>query len=251
MLSIFLATKLEETMKDLQDVAILQFFCDNKDEKRNTAIAIIRVLIFQLVQRWPKLIDHILPSFEIQKGSLFDASSLEVLWRIFQNMIRDPIHGTIYCILDGLDECESASAKVLLIKFATLMPTKSNNPPPWPLNLVVVSRALPEFILQILSGFPRIRLDPDAETEVNGDIHRFIEVRVDELSSHKRYPELLCEYVEKVFRERAQGTFLWVGIVARMLRKYPWTQVEKALGLFPSGLDELYARILLQIDESQ
>lgn len=51
--------------------------------------------------------------------------------------------------------------------------------------------------------------------------------------------------------ERAQGTFLWVGIVAKSLRKCRPTEVEGALKLFPSGLEEVYARMLLQIDKDR
>lgn len=78
MLSIFLAEELERTAKDSQ-VSFLQYFYNNKDEKRNTAVAIIRGMIFQLLQLRPKLIDHILPDFQIQKESLFTSSSFVTL----------------------------------------------------------------------------------------------------------------------------------------------------------------------------
>jgi hypothetical protein len=55
-------------------------------------------------------------------------------------------------------------------------------------------------------------------------------------------------HVKEVFLNRAKGTFLWIGIVANELRKYKATETERALNLFPSGLEELYARMLLQID---
>jgi hypothetical protein len=251
MLSIFLAEELERTAKDSQDVLFLQYFCDNKDEKRNTAVAIIRGMIFQLLQLRPKLIDHILPSFQIQKESLFTSSSFETLWRIFETMLCDPVLGAVYCVLDGLDECDEALLEVLLNKFKALFSTKFGESSACHLNLIVVSRDLPDFIPEVLSSFPRIRLDPDADTEVNNDIHRFVEVKVDELSAYRRYPELLRVRVKEVFQNRAQGTFLWVGIVARALRKYKATEVEKALDLFPSGLEELYARMLLQIDDNR
>jgi ankyrin repeat protein len=73
-------------------------------------------------------------------------------------------------------------------------------------------------------------------------------MKVDNLSTYRQYPEPLRVRVKEVFQDRAQGTFLWVGIVAEVLRKYKATEVEKALDLFPSSLEELYARILLQID---
>lgn len=62
MLSLFLAEELEETAIS-QTKLFLQYFCDNKDEKRNTAIAILKGLISQLLQLRPKLFDHILPTF--------------------------------------------------------------------------------------------------------------------------------------------------------------------------------------------
>ncbi|MCJ1392832.1 hypothetical protein MMC18_005704, partial [Xylographa bjoerkii] len=251
MLSIFLAEELERTSKHSQDILFLQYFCDNKDEKRKTATTIIRGLIFQLLQSRREFFNHILPSFKIQEASLFTDSSFETLWRIFESMVCDTILGTTYCVLDGLDECDEASLEVLLTKFVALLSTKTNKLSAYHFNLIVVSRDLPEFIPELLSSFPRIRLDPDADSEVNDDIHRFIETKIDELSAYRQYPEPLRVHVKEVFRDRAQGTFLWVGIVAKALRKYRATEVERALDLFPPGLDELYARILLQIDISR
>ena len=248
MLSIFLAEELERTAKNSQDILFLQYFCDNKDEKRKTALTIIRGLILQLLKSRQKLFGHILPSFKIQKESLFAGSSFETLWKIFENMVHDPALGTMYCVLDGLDECDEASLEVLLRKFAALFSVKTNESPVCHLNLIIVSRDLPDFIPELLSRFPRIRLDSDADTEINNDIYRFIEVKVDKLSELRQYPESLRVLVKKVFRKRAQGTFLWIGIVAKALKRYGAAEVENALDFFPRGLDELYARMLLQID---
>ena len=49
MLSIFLAEELEQLARESQDVLFLQFFDDNNDERRNTAAAIFRGLILQLL----------------------------------------------------------------------------------------------------------------------------------------------------------------------------------------------------------
>ena len=248
MLSIFLAEELEQTAKRTQDKLFLQYFCDNKDEKRKTAVSIIRGLMFQLLQSYHKLFDYILPSFRIQKDSLFTASSFETLWRIFENMVRDPIIGTAYCVLDGLDECDEISLEVLLKKFAALLSAKTDGLPACHLNLIVVSRDFPDIIPELLSSFPHICLDPDADTDVNDDIQLFIKNKVDYLSRRKHYPEPLRVRVEEVFQNRAQGTFLWIGIVAKALEKYKAIEdVEKALDEFPPGLDSLYARMLLQI----
>jgi ankyrin repeat domain-containing protein 50 len=92
-------------------------------------------------------------------------------------------------------------------------------------------------------------LDPDTDNEVNYDILRFIDVKVDELSStFSQCPESLCVHVRDVFRNRAQGTFLWVGLAAKALKECKATEIVQALDQFPPGLDKLYARLLLQIN---
>ena len=248
MLSIFLAEQLEKIAKASQNQVFLQYFCDNKDEKRNTAVAILRGLIYQLLQSRQQLFDHILPTFRIQSESLL---SFEPLWRIFESMICDSTLETTYCVLDGLDECDQTSLEVILGRFTALLSRKTNGSTACHLNLLIVSRDLPDCIPELLSSFPRISLDPDADTEINNDIDLFIKTKATELSRRKQYPHGLRVHVENVFRQRAQGTFLWIGIVAQTLEKYKVTEVEEALDLFPPGLDQLYARILLQIDISR
>jgi hypothetical protein len=246
MLSIFLAEQLEQTTKDLSDTLFLQYFCDNKDEKRNTGVTVIRGLLYQLLHLQPKLFDHILPTFKTQSESLFASSSLETLWRIFEAMLRDPITGTVYCILDGLDECDETSSEVLLGKFRSLF--LSETKPSHHLKMIIVSRDFPQFLPALLKGVPRIRLDPDADNEIHNDIQRFITERVEQLPAYELCPENLRVYIKKTFEERAQGTFLWVSLVAKALKNCRATEIKKRLDEFPPGLDELYARMLLQID---
>jgi hypothetical protein len=205
-------------------------------------------LIFQHLQQRPKPINYIIPKFVIQEESLFTDSSFYTLWDIFETMLRDPVLSTVYCVIDGLDECKEDLLKVLLVKFKDLFSTKSGESSACEFKLIV-SRDLPDFIPKVLSSFPRIRLGLDADIEVNNDIHIFIEVKVNELSGYQNYPNPLSERVKEVFQNRAQGTFLWVGIVARELREIKATQVERALEDFPAGLKGLYARMLLQIGD--
>jgi hypothetical protein len=55
MLSIFLAEELERVEKESQDTIFIEYFCDNKDEKRNTAVGIFRGLVFQLLNKRKEL----------------------------------------------------------------------------------------------------------------------------------------------------------------------------------------------------
>ena len=55
----------------------------------------------------------------------------------------------------------------------------------------------------------------------------------------------------KLSRTELKALVLWVGMVAIAIREYKVSEVEKALDLFPSGLEDIYARISLRIDFSR
>ena len=90
-------------------------------------------------------------------------------------------------------------------------------------------------------------MDLDADTEVTQDIARFIDAKLNYVFSLKKYPQPTRVKVKDIFRQRAQGTFLWIGIAAKTLERYSAIEFEKALERLPPGLDDLYDRILLGI----
>ena len=248
MMSIFLAEDLERFTKDSPDAVSLEFFCDNKNNKRNTADSVIQGLVFQLLHKRQELINHILPTFAIQQASLFNGSSFESLWSIFEKMTCDPMLRTIYCVLDGLDECDKDSLDVLLRHFKALFSKTFDDALSCRLNLIAVSRDHPNIIPKLLWGFPRIRLDGDADNEVNQDITRFIDAKLNDIFSAEEYPQATRERVRNIFYDRSQGTFLWIGIAAKTLEGCKAIEFEEALERLPPGLDDLYARILLGIE---
>ena len=120
MLSIYLSEELEHLARESHDTIFLEYYCDNKDNRRNSATAILRGLLYQLLKSRPNLSKHIIPDFQIQGEKLFaessSLSSLLSLWKIFCDILHDPDVKTVYCVLDGLDECERDSLKMLICK---------------------------------------------------------------------------------------------------------------------------------------
>lgn len=96
------------------DPCILLFF-DNKDREWNTAVALLRGLMFQVIRQRPELMKRILPKFQNWNDSLFHESSFVTIWEIFGMMVEDPV-ATVYCVLDGLDECDECSLPILAKK---------------------------------------------------------------------------------------------------------------------------------------
>jgi ankyrin repeat protein len=242
MLSIYLTEELDK-IRQSQGATVTYFFCDNKDNKRNTAIAILRGLLLQLVQQHSKLLEYIVPVFKVQKEALFGNSSFESLWRIFESMIRDSSIDSVFSILDGLDECDEDSLEIFIEKLKSLFSKSPTNR----LKLIVVSRELPDCIPRAMSSFPHLRLDPDSDHEVNNDLQQFITIKVNELSKERSYPDVLRISIESALLDRAKGTFLWVSFVIGELRKKTVVEVEDTLHHLPIGLEGMYERMLLQI----
>lgn len=253
MISIFLTEELENEVKDSENAILMYYFCENKDADRNTAIAILKGLISQMLKKRRALFRHILPDFQRQKENLFRSpTAQEALWRILRSMLNDPdVKVTYYCIIDGLDECQQPSLETWLKESKTFFSQPDRNPSYPVCKFIFVSRDLPECIQREYSKFDRIRLDPDSDSEVHKDLQRFIIDRVGMLAEAQDYPESLTVFVKKDLLRRANGTFLWVSFVTEELLKTNATEARDVLKSIPNGLNAIYDRMLLQIQESR
>ena len=127
MLSVFLTDELKRRTDNTQDAELAFFFCSAEDEKRNTAVAVLRGLVHQIIAKRPHLVKHALPYFETPERTQQTLSSLETLWLIFSKLIADAELGTMFCVLDGLDECEESTLRVLLPRIVSLITGESSS----------------------------------------------------------------------------------------------------------------------------
>ncbi|UKZ61164.1 uncharacterized protein TrAtP1_002434 [Trichoderma atroviride] len=219
------------------------FFCDAKDNTRNGSVAIVRGLLFQLLQQRRDLIKHLLPTYEVQKEQIFQQNSFETIWSILLRMMNDVGDSQVSCVLDGLDECEPASLQELLNKLKNIT---SSTPR---LKIIVLSREYPRCLEVSLGQFLRIRLDPDAKAEVSDGLDLYISARVAEISKSRKYPDQLTNHVKKILRDKSAGTYLWISFVVQDLHNVEVSEVEESLDQLPRGLYPLYERILNQVGQ--
>ena len=90
------------------------FFCQTTDSRINNAIAVLRGLVYLLVDQQPSLISHIRKKYDHAGKSLFkDANAWVTLSEIFTNILQDPSWNSTYVIIDALDECVADLPKLL------------------------------------------------------------------------------------------------------------------------------------------
>ncbi|PNP76030.1 hypothetical protein FNYG_10588 [Fusarium nygamai] len=243
-MSVYLSKHFESLSNALYGVTTLFFFCDNNVQTRNTAVNVLRSLMYQLISHQPSLIDTIIPRWRQKYLQLFQKSSFATLWKLFEDIIAKSYFKTIYCIIDALDECEADSLSFLLRKFERLSQGYSNSSAK--LRLVCLSRRYPEKIPEALFQFKKMELD--AMPARKKDIRRFVELKILELSQKKRLSYEMRIRLQETFLQKSQGTFLWVGFMAHDLGAKRLLDFEASLETLPAGLDAVYERILQRID---
>jgi ankyrin repeat protein len=245
MLSIFIIEELETRTRGTKD-AVLFYFCSHQDEKRNSAVAVLRGLAYQLVRERRELPNDVLSWFESPEKTQMTSSSAEALWIIFRTLLQAPDLGTVFCVLDGLDECDVASSRLLVDKFSQYFSPKSPKKSGGLLKLIIVSRNIAR-----LDAFPQVKLDPDNNEYVRGNIKLFISARVQELERVQGFGSIR-KTVEGALLSRAHGTFLWVGsVMGELSKKNTCEEIKQTLYSFPPGLKAIYNRMLRQIESSR
>ncbi|RYP70906.1 hypothetical protein DL771_005156 [Monosporascus sp. 5C6A] len=114
MLSIFVTEELEEITQSMEDARLLFYFCSHQDEKRNTAVAVLRGLVHQIVEERPKLI----------------------------KLAQDDDLSKMFCVLDGLDECDKDTLSVLVPKIVDLFSPKNSQPAIQAFKLAILAAAI-------------------------------------------------------------------------------------------------------------
>ncbi|XP_014560345.1 hypothetical protein COCVIDRAFT_34576 [Bipolaris victoriae FI3] len=246
MLSIFLTEELKKHAAQQENTDLIFFFCSAQNEKHSTALAVLRGLLHQILTKRPQLSKHALRHFEPPERKQQTLASLEALWIIFVEVITDVEFGTMFCVLDGFDECEESTRKVLLSRLVTLL-NGHNYSNQNAFKLAIISRDM-----HGLKGCLRVRLDPDNDERVSSDIELFISARMNDLSEIEGFNEKMHEDVQKELLDRAEGTFLWVGFAIHELsQKRTCSEVLRALRGLPRGLPAIYGHMLLRIPEEQ
>ncbi|KAK5996960.1 Vegetative incompatibility HET-E-1-like protein [Cladobotryum mycophilum] len=242
-MAIFLVERLIKIFSTRAGKTLTYFFCESSFSNRRTAISILRGLIYQLIQQHTRLLDYIMPKYLERGAGMF--TSFDSLWEIFIAMVNDPTTGCKYCIIDALDECDQDSQRMLLQQFEETFKDQSLAPN---VRILITSRPYPEireylerYANEDLASFP----------EARKDIERCIEERVADLVQRKHYTPKVKDQVTKILKERAGGTFLWVGLACDELRNVPSKDAIQVLKSIPTELHTFYEKILKAIHDKE
>ncbi|KAI5460819.1 ankyrin repeat-containing domain protein, partial [Mariannaea sp. PMI_226] len=233
MLSMFLVDTLKEKIQQSKQM-LVYFFCDDKDARRRSDTAILRGLLYQLLDG--ELCKHMLAPYRRLGKSLF--TQFDELAQIFSSVLESIPNGPVHILIDAMDECGATSLGRVMKLLGDLMTRKAK------MKLLVTSR--PHRTVE--DCFKKC-VQVDSE-RVKEDVDRYIKSKVKDLAKNERYSDDLKESVLSALQERSDGTFLWTSLILEHISDAASDEkaVLKTLQVLPRNLNGVYRRILSEIE---
>jgi WD40 repeat protein len=236
----------EELERTKTDGLIAFFFFQHTDPVLNTAVSALRALIFVLIDQHKTLVRHIQAKYDNAGNGLFEGpNAFFALWGVLEDILRDPGLPPIFLFIDALDECGHHRTELLehIIRFPPTTPQTVK----WFLTSRNESWIMDH--LPYESVCSNISLELNAH-RVSYAVALYVNAKVRELTTRKRYTEKLASEVKKQLEQKAGGTFLWVALVCNELQKLRGVRgVRESLEKLPPGLQPLYERMMFQIEQ--
>ncbi|CAJ2505653.1 Uu.00g130470.m01.CDS01 [Anthostomella pinea] len=206
-----------------QGSRLAYFFCQATDERINNATAVLRGLIYMLLDQDASLVSHMKKKYDVAGEGLFQGDNAwYALSKIFTNMLRDPKLHVVCLVVDALDECIGGLPQLLELIVETSQATCAK----W----LVSSRNWPQIEEELFNVAHRLSLKVNAKPS---------------------YRDNTADEVRQYLSSNADGTFLWVALVCQELAKTRQGNALQKVKSFPSGLDSLYRRMIDQIHKSE
>ena len=223
------------------------FFCLASDSNNNCATSVLRGLIYDIVKRQRSLICHVRAEYDSTGRLLFtDTNAWQALSRIFFKILGDPNlrSKTIYLLVDAVDECVNAVDRKDILELI-INASKNFSHVKW----IISSRGWTEIskVLEGAENMIHISVEPNSKTMENA-VKVYIQHKVNSLAKEKKYDENMEVTVRDHLTAKANGTFLWVALVCKELENLPHRHQISSLRAFPADLDELYGRMMNQIE---
>jgi hypothetical protein len=217
------------------------FFCQAADNRINNSIAVLRGLIYMLLDQQPALLPHLQKRYQKAGEQLFkDVNTWTALSAILRDLLNDENLEPTIMIVDALDECQEGLLQLLRL-IVLVLPISPR------VKWLVSSRnwlEIEEQLQQAEQGMP-LSLELNAES-VSAAVEWYVEEKVGYLTRTKRYSPKIRDTIKLHLLQNANGTFLWVALVCQNLEKSRWFTISK-LQDFPPELDPLYDRMIQQI----
>ncbi|KAM0288988.1 hypothetical protein ACHAO9_006497 [Fusarium lateritium] len=226
---------------------VFYFFCQASDPSLRSAVYVLRGLIWSLVRTRPSLISHVRQQYDQAGADIFvNHNAWQALSEMFTAILNDDDATDCVFVVDALDECTKGQEKLI-----DLISRLSNT---CKARWLISSRNWQtiEGQLHSVTGDARLQLELNA-TAISEAVNYFINHKVKELARGKRLNDDIRVKLYEYLVANADDTFLWVALVCEELAKLGVAarHILEVAYSFPSGLTELYERMMATMNQSR
>lgn len=240
MMSIGLTEELARYQR--RNSAVIYFFCQNADYELNTVTAVIKGLIFRLIEYQGTLTKVLRKNWDVRKNAfIIDTEDWQTLWDILLEMLDEVGHtrGRIFIVIDALDEVQPTSLPDFL---RTIIRTGLQQPKR--VKYLLTSRPVGDLEHELTKGASRIHVSLELNAaQVDNGIQNYIHYRVQKLALLHRYNAITTHAVEEAVRVGANGAFLWASLVCNQLQGVPPNEAVSRVRQTPPELERLYDHV--------
>ena len=243
MMTMALISEMQKKLERLSGSNVLvYFFCQNTISDLNTTVSVFRGLIYLLVDQEKTLIRHLRKRYDTAGRQLFEGpNTIYALLDVLLNILKDPSLSHVCLMIDALDECDNKIHELLewIIGRSPELSPK--------IKWLITSRNEPAFTEQLGHGQQLHTSLELNSSHVTRAVAVFIDYKIKELAGLKFYNSKLQAFIRESLLEKAEGTFLWVALVCKELRRARRGKERSFLQATPAGLVPLYERMLNQV----
>lgn len=224
---------------------VVYFFCQNMDDRANTAVSILRGLIFGLAHKQRALIQLLRDKYKAPED--VKGAPLRELWSILRGMLANVKKlETIYFVVDALDECRGDGD---VLEFLNLVRKEQFDLPGGNVKWIFTSRFSPELEMLLGPGKDRQAISLDKEEKVRDCVGVFIDQVIDDQTTWNQSTKA---EVGNFFRKSAENTYIYVSVIWKDLRCVPeWEIPTRLLELerfgHSPGLDHVYQLMMSRV----
>ncbi|KAE8449591.1 hypothetical protein EG329_007921 [Mollisiaceae sp. DMI_Dod_QoI] len=225
-----LASVVVEACQKIASTTTVYFYCSYQDEQRKTFLSVAREFLAQLLIHNESLLPYLHEQCLGSGQASLVSSQLceEILKTCFKTM------GTVYIIIDGIDECEYPERKTIL-SFATSLIENSDTP--GKLRSLFVSQDEND-IRRLLRGCTVLRL---TESHNRSDIETYATQKSQEIQQKFELLDETKHFIIESVVEGSEGMFLFAKLVlTNLMAQVNVEDLRKELqpGTFPKGFEQ-------------
>ncbi|KAL6160786.1 hypothetical protein ACJQWK_02202 [Exserohilum turcicum] len=226
---------------------VFYFFCDDKVKSQRDANAILRGILYQIVQQHRRLIKYVKARFELDGPSL--ANSFSALWELFLKIATNSASSAIRVIVDAIDECEVKTRNSFLNAMMQLVNESR--------DVHRQSRTCIKFLITSRpslgnsyshTGLIKNRLPIEEDQgNISKDVKLVIRSKVSDIARKFNCDNDTRSYLEHMLYSKSDQSFLWLNMVLHSLETSPKASkrdFERIIDTFPQNLEATYGRLL-------